>query len=369
MSLPYFKKNRTCNAKVFTLLLLFLIFNFKSQSQTRYNLELKVDKPLKKMGFACSEIIDKRKDKENFGVINKVAKKKIYLANFEEPLEAYLKTYMNSLLASGGEKDSLVFIIHSLVVKEAANMRACYIELELARERKDSLYSLGIFESLISGGGKSKSSHARRVEQVIENCLVAFKNSGWVNNFGELIDIEAPKYEYDYTKIPPFGAYMSFGQLARNKPLDEKYISFVLNEYESTKFRLISTRKELNNHVKYISDGQNVFLSIGKQGIVSNAFVKSKHLGRYMYFEEKVQDSRVPIAPSLGVVGVAPALLIKKKIALVLDTQQNVVKILDELLLYRLTKKDHPEILSEYKKSSRKLEDLEKAIVDLNAKY
>ncbi|MFK7810763.1 MAG: hypothetical protein AB8F74_23345 [Saprospiraceae bacterium] len=332
-----------------------IAYNAQCQEQD-YIVELKTPLiQIKNYGVNCSEVIDKRIDKSNLGRVFKGRTDKTRGANFPGDFTEYFKNRLESLLERKEGNIDLVFIIHKLQVNEEKldleKYGHCYLEIEFAKRIDSDLFSLGIFESkIVKEAIDVNGTTGKRILKNLEICLKTLDKTDLKNKKGVLLNIEDPKYTYNYMEIPKIGLYLNFGQLARNIPLPNT--KFSLNKIHKThkkqRYTCDTNRKDLINMISYISDGKDLYIRLGDL-LGSPRFLKAKQYGKYIYFELKQSGT--------------------KGRAYILDTGNNEVKLFDRYTLLNLTKIDFPEILKEFKKSKKKLSDLEKAIVKLNDKY
>ncbi len=358
-----------------SLALIFVLTLTRGYSQDKVHIvTLENPKTLLDLGFVCTEVIDKRADKNKLGNVFKGAGNKNISANFPTNFENYITGVLAKKMSNGEGKSELVFIFHELQISEqrgpSMETGHCRIELEIAKKIDSNLYSIAFLESDIFGEALDVTrSHSQRIDEAINQCLMAFSHTDYLNTSGFLITDEQAKYEYDYSSVPLKGAYVSFGEMARNKPLKNVPVEMEAKKSESKlhQYRWNHSENKAKNYVKFISDGNDIYICMGyAQDEIR--FIKSKHIGRYIYFETKSSN----FAPSygFGLMGALMNTLISyKKRGLIIDPTTNSIMELNNYTLYTITHEDHPEILKEYRASSRKPEDLEAAIIKLNLKY
>lgn len=366
-------KSRRFNASIHCIALRLSLYlcvlqpvNVHSQYDVLYVEPALID-PLTDVRFTCIEVIDARID-TIIGFVHRGLSNTPVQAQLKGSFPKAMQKLLTKALPVDYGKDKLVFIFHDVTIDEVITMSSetayCTVELEVARRIDTSLYSLGMFESNLSAGGIDVTNgHGRRISKAIEECLIAFNNTDWQNNQGTLIEKNQLKYVYDHRSIPPKGAYASFGQLSRHAPLSG--VEFEIQESNPSKFMqyaFVFRGLKKSDIVKYVSDGENIYLLAGKR-MDRTLFLKSHHVGKYIYFE-----NRYPDAYMTSFLGLTGALVSNKGRAIILNTDTRRVSEVNEYTVYYLTKDKHPEILKEFRESKRKLPDLENAIIQLNAK-
>lgn len=314
-----------------------------------------------KYDFYIENVIDNRMDsvpkpEKYFGVefeeINSI---------FENDLADLMLESITPYLPSDTNKKSLTLIIHKLTLLESkirTPLGICFLEIELAIEEGASLLSLGIFESQHSSYLLNKTNgHANRISACLKTCIDNFSTTFWKTSERYEIDLSNNTFVFDYTTPPPDGAYLSFAQLARHRPLGSVQTELTSDQFRKfPKYMLKGTsREDVDNAVQ---DGI-VYKRVGRAYGYS-VYLKSKQFGRYIYFEMKVSD---PLA--MHYYGLIAYLVSKKGTGLALDTETGDFIVLRDPEIVLLTK-DYPDIIKTYRASKRKLSDLEFLISQLN---
>lgn len=341
-----------------------------SQTKIHY-LEFEKVQALENLDFYCLNVVDKRADKSQIGLAYVGLGNIPAQVKFERNLEDELSDYFLKRTPFGESKTGLIFLIHQLEVWESQSTTFAYagLEIEFILDDGKALKSLGIFENYCSNIAYDVThGHERRIEQCIENCLLTLKDSDWINYLDSFPLYQENKYNYDIHNIPKSGVYSSFGQLSNNRPLQEEKIKMKMVKDNKNNEKYIC-ENELDLRIKekrYLSDGQHIYIFYGSDFNGVNRYIKAKHQGRYLYFEFKKSDNEYLLYQLSGLIGYA---LSYKVHQVVLDTKTGLYRELNDNLVYLLTKENSPEILKKYRESSRKKEDLENVIIELNKKF
>ena len=357
---------------LFTLFSLLLFLAPLNAQKNELLIKLEVNQSVFNSDFKCVEVIDNRPVKSNIGFAKIGLMEKKVPVNFDGEFSDYLKNNINKLFFGDKEKQDLVFIIHQLDISERkstfSNKGIYKIKIEFAEYKNSTLYSLGSFyHELEKGGGGTDvyKVHGKRLLECLINCIKPFYKSDWKNVKSVPISM-SEDVAYDIKKHPAKGLYSSFNHLAKSEPLD-------VSEYDITKFiasskiaqyRVKGLDKKLTKKIKFISNGPHIFMHASKY-CYHKHFVRAKHKGKYLYFEDKFAKPNPAVYVTFGMVGVA---ISNSKKGLILDTSTGLVHILSNRSVFELIK-DHPDIYREFKLSKRKLEDREQAIIRLNNYY
>lgn len=352
--------------KLITTILLLSLVNISFAQKKEYKVELNIDKAYFNADFRCAQVIDKRIIKNNIGFAQIGIGNRKVPVNLEGEFSIYLKEKINQLFFGEKEKRDIIFIFHDLNVSERTNLFSekgiCKMEIEFAEYRDSVLFSLGSFYYEIEKGSADVTVlHGKRIVECLINCIKPFYRSDWKNIQGESINLNK-KIDYDFNTIPPKGLYSSFNKLGEKNPMD-------LGKYKLTRFtgsnkieqyKVKDIEKENNNRIMFISDGANIYMHTSRY-CYKRFYVKSKHIGKYIYFEDKFTN---PVAVfAFGALGAAAT---NGRKGVILDTADGLVYVLTNKLVFNLIK-DHEDIYQEFKLSKRKLKDREKAILRLNA--
>ena len=352
-------------------LTLFLSFVHVLYAQSGTHIvKLKIDRPLFR-GITCEEVIDKRMISDNIGFAQKGLANRKVPVHFEEAFTPYLAKHINKLFFAEEDQRALVFIFHELNVSERTTAFSergfCRMDIEFAEYRDSSLYSLGRYDCDIEKkGGDVTKKHDDNILECLTNCITSFYQSDWKNLEPELIENQEQEDEatsYDYNNIPTKGFYTSFSTLAKGQPLEN--VEFSLYKIDAPakqeKYTVAKMDKTIKRKIMFISDGESIYIH-GSRYATLNYFTKARHMGKYIYFEDKYANPAAGAA--FGLLGAVASNTTK---GIILDTTTGLVSILDHKTLFNLIK-DHPDILETYNKSKGKLADRRKALLELNSK-
>ncbi len=344
------------------------LLSYATQAQeATYIVKLKPKKTLK-ADFTCAKIIDKRLVKTNIGFAQKGMMNTPAKAIFPDGFEPYMQRTMDKLLPKSEDKEALVLIFHELNVSEKTTAFSekgfCRIAIEFAREQEGQFYSLGFFDAEIQKGGMDVTKkHDDRILEGLAKCVKGFVESDWKNKAGELIE-EEETFTYDFKAVPAEGIYASFGKMAKSESIPNVDYHIRTNKANKRflKFQVYEGKRKTKKRVMYFSDGAHVYINATRYSYGSY-FIRSKHLGRYIYFEDRFSDPAAGMA--FGLVGAAISTSTK---SVILDTETGLVKVLRKADMTNFLK-DYPEILKTYNASRKKLKDREAAIIAVNAQF
>lgn len=318
-----------------------LLLSLSIQSQKKKHIvELKIKKELPVDNFYISEIIDNRIIKDNIGFAQKGLLNKKVPAVLPDSLEVYLKEKLEILVPKKENSTPITLIIHEFNVSErttAFSEKGMFrTQIEFAKKAGDKLLSLWYCESEVEKGGMDVTKgHRKRVLKGISECIESFNKSDWQNTEGSLID-KSTKVSYDYSKVPKAGLYASFSQLAKNNPMNIRdYRLKPKKGKKYPKYKLLDKNgKKINKRVVFISDGKDIYINASRYSYDTH-FVKSKMIGRYIYFEDRVSDADAALA--FGLIGAA---ISNQGTGIVVDTKDG--------MAYLLNKKNTLQILEPY---------------------
>jgi len=237
----------------------------------------------------------------------------------------------------------------------------------------DAYFSLGSFVSEVENKGMDVTGgHDKRILNALRNCIVEFESSDWKKNpMEEHFQLEETVSSYDYKTVPAQGMYSSFSKMGKNEPMEDFDIQFSRirinskhkNKAEGEKYKLKALNKEdKKKRVMFISNGKDIFMHASRYSY-STYYLKSKHIGRYIYFEDRFPSQAAGYA--FGLIGTIAS---NKLRAIVLDTADGRVNLLNDANFYQLIK-EHKDIAKTFANSKRKTEDMEKAILAINKKF
>ena len=134
--------------KLLSIIFLFSVFNAYSQTKS-HSIELGIKQPVVNADINCIKVIDKRLVKNNIGFVQKGLVNRKVAAVFSEDFSTYLQGQINTLITDNPNQQDLVLIFHELNVSELTGAVSekgfCGMEIEFARQKDTSLYSLGSF--------------------------------------------------------------------------------------------------------------------------------------------------------------------------------------------------------------------------------
>ncbi len=366
-------KRETRNLKKLLTITCLLLFATISHAQNKeHTVVLNQNIVPVETNFVCSEVIDKRLIKDNIGFAQKGLGNRKVIAKLDGDIEEVIKNNANKIILEDEKPDNIIFIIHELTVSERTTAMSergmCIMEIEFVKRVDSTYYSLGTFSDEIEEGGMDVTKkHGKRISKCLKNCIIDFTESDWMNNrLKEEIDIEEEIfYAYDYKVIPPKGMYSSFAKMGKGEPMEEFEKTFQRireSGYIQQYFLKAVDRENKNKKVMFVSDGEGVYMHASRY-CYQNHFIKARHIGKYIYFEDQFSNANATVA--FGLLGAAMS---NKKRAIILDTTNGEVSLLTEAKLYAIAE-GQKEIIQEYKKSKKKMKNREIALMKLNKKY
>lgn len=356
-------------SKKLLLILLIIICANKMVAQEKMHLITLEPETVLDADFYISEILDDRQIKENIGVAQKGLMNKQVPANFSEDFSAHLMNYFSAILPEKPSAEPLILKIHKLYISERtaamSELGTCEVELEFLREENGKLYALDTYESKVEGKGADVTvKHDERIQEAIQNCIREFSDSDWKNK--ELAEAKPSDMEdknvINQDFIPKKGLYMDFEDLLNNTPKqDIAYREKSIAQSKKTEhFQIFQPEK--NKRIKNLfgySDGKNIYLNASRY-TQADYFIKSKLIGRYMYFED--QYSNPTAAASFGIMGAVVSI---KYTGIVLDTKTGVTTVLNNKNMENILS-GYPELLNEYNQTKKTVEDDRKMIEKIN---
>lgn len=328
-----------------------------------------------KSSFKFSGIIDRRLVKSNVGFVQKGINGTVIDVQLEDGIEKGLGVQVAKIIQWDQDAEEVFFVIHEFSVHELRGSMSykgiCRLEIEFVKQVDDIYYSLGTFSSVSEEKGLYVTGkHDDRLIECLSNCILEFERSNWTNKpLNEIVDLEVPSPSYNYRKAPPKGIYASFSKMGKGEPMEEFEIKFsrirpktesktVIPKYELD----IVKKKNRKKRILFISNGSDIFMlaSIYSE---FKYFLKSKHHGRYIYFEDRLANGNATRA--FGATGLVLSIRTK---GIILDTSTGMVFFLTERELFAMLD-EHKDIAQTYKDSKRKRVDMEMAVVELNKRY
>ncbi|MEM1136384.1 MAG: hypothetical protein AAGI07_11145 [Bacteroidota bacterium] len=357
------------NRKQVLLPIAFIILSMSAYSQGRvYLITLKPNQNIEKE-FYVSEVIDYRPNKENIGIAYKGLFNDKVPAKFGEDFEIHLTKTFKALLPRSETKIPLIVRVRKLFVSEQEShlyeLGRCEVELEFLRRKDSALYTLGSFSSITEKKGLDLTdTHHKRIVEALIDCIDQFSNSDWTNRSGELVitDNKEIKYNFD-AKIPlNQGLYLSFSSISDNTPINDIEYDIKLIKQTKKIERYQVYHKGTKKRVKDIfgfSDGEFIYLN-ASSFTSSNYYVKSKMIGRYIYFEDEFHLPEMGL--TLGIIGTLASTEYR---GIILDTKSGIIKVLtiEDMKLFL---SNEPELLARYKKSDKSIEIVREIISEMN---
>ena len=349
--------------------LLVLVFGFgKITAQEKMHLiTLKPEADLN-FDFYVTEVQDVRQIRGNIGIAQTGLMNKQVPANFSEDFSHHLKAYFNSILPEKSIAQPLIVKVHKLYISERtaamSELGSCEVSLEFLKSENGNMYSFGTFQSSVEGKGMDVTpKHDDRIKEAIKNCITKFIASNWQNSeIAEVTSDLKVKNQFDVKQILKAGLYFDFEDLVNNSPKqDLPYRTKKISENnKSEHFQVLQQerKKRVKNLFGY-SDGKNIYLNATRY-TQSEYFIKSKFIGRYIYFED--QYSSPTATAAFGLIGAAVS---NRHTGIVLDTKTGITTVLNNKNMENLLK-DYPELLNEYNRSKKTIEDDRKMIEKIN---
>lgn len=367
-------------------------------------IELNTDSAFLSYNFSCHEIIDARSSKENIGKVSRgIGSNNSNLIIKGDSSDLFAQIFRN-LTPNEVNKPNIVLIIKNILASENIGTQNqfgyCNVEIEFAKRRNSILLSLGTFYASVGvRTTKAKYTHGERVVSALEKCLEKFNTSDWQSLTGTEIDLSKEDTVFDYSQVPPKGAYFNYKSLKGKAPFNAKEMS-IIQTNKSTKFAIYKIKfdEEVNSKlVGFVSDGKDIYMRLN-----DTHFLKSESYGRYIFFRGKIPTAignnsidrnniKSPnttdvavIATAAVIIGITAGIMgggffiaspmgnnnnVNTSLkGVVIDTETDELKVVTDMFLHRITK-PYPLMLKEYRKSKRKPEDKREVIEALNAKF
>lgn len=354
-----------------TLIPFLLLFtSIHAQNKKSFFIDFQIEKAYFNSDFRCAQVIDKRLSKTNLGFAKVGLENKILPAKFPGDFSLYLEDKINNLFFGEKEKRDLVFIFHELMITEESfnhyEKGFAAMEIEIAEYRDSTLFSLGSFPYSVKENGSDVSRrHSNRLEECLINCIKQFYKSDWKNITGEPIDLNSEN-KYNTNQVPQRGLYLTFTNLIRENKMKDVEGYTVTKFTASNKidqFNIKKLNKEKIKKVNFISTGGNILVRASLYSH-NKHFIKAKHInGRYLYVEDKFSRPKQLAVIAFG--SIPAEILSYRKKGIIIDSKTGSLYILTNKLVFELIK-DYDEIYQEFKLTKRRLEDRERAIVQLN---
>lgn len=348
----------------------FLLISFKGICQSDVHLiKLQPKEKLELSEFYISEVTDKRVMKEGIGVMQKGMLNKQVFANFNEPFEQHVQNTFNILLPPAENKEKLTALIHKLYISEKTTamyeLGTCEVEIEFLKSVDGNQYSLGNYSATVEKKGLDVTNkHDERILEALTQVINEVASKGINQDLRALYvtQIDNVNTKIDFSEGLKKGLYYNFNDLVTNSPKDSlDFNAKLVAETKKLEHFLVyypNSKKRIKNLFGY-SDGENIYLNATNY-TMAEYFIKSKFLGRYVYFEDQYANTTASAA--FGVVG---ALASTKLRGIVLDMQTGIVTVLTDNKVENLLEQQ-PELLTEYNKGAKKIEDIRSTVKKLN---
>ncbi len=278
---------------------------------------------------------------------------------------------LNRIISSNDDPVALVAIVHELSVSERTSPTreegSCRIELEIARVKDSTYYSLGTYLAEVTRGGFDvTATHGVRIREALEMCLKEFNSTNWQENQGAAVEeVSQVDCNIILEELPELGFYPSFSTLCLNEPMETfpHEIREITNDVSLIRFTIkAENREDRNRMVMFVADRGKLFMHASRYNY-GKYFIAAKHMGRFIYFEDMFTDSGAAIA--FGLIGAA---ISTQRRGIILDTTNGQVSILTFDRATELLRKSLPEGVR-YLKPLTTREDREEAILWLNSQY
>lgn len=317
--------------------------------------------------FYIAEVQDERQIQENIGVAQTGLANKQVPANFDEDFTIHLQKYLNSILPNKANAQPLILKVHKLYISERTStmseLGSCEVKLEFIKTENGTNYSLGTFESSVEGKGMDVTpKHEKRIKEAMAECIEQFSNSNWKTAAASEIAAIRSETQLNMANGLETGLYYDFEDLLNNTPnRDTKYRTKRIAQNKKIEhFQVFQPEK--NRRIKNLfgySDGQHVYLNASRY-TVDEYFIKSKFIGRYIYFEDQYSSKTATAA--LGLIGTAISM---KHTGIVLDTKTGITTVLNNKKMEEILS-NYPELSRQYNLSKKTIEDDRNMILEIN---
>ncbi|MFS4467552.1 hypothetical protein [Maribacter sp. 2210JD10-5] len=323
---------------------------------------------LKEQEFYVSEVVDFRRYKGSVGVAVKGLFDAEVPAKFSEDFVIHLTNTLNVLLPKNETRIPLTVRVRKLFVSESIStfyeLGRCEVVLEFLRLRDSRYYSLGTFSSVVEKKGLDLTeTHHERISDALTDCIYQFSKSDWKNTNMRFGRSKQKPHLFTTGNHLKRGLYLSFENMVSNSPVtDTEYdIKNIKRTKDLDRYQIYrkGTKKRIKNLFGF-SDGKSVYIS-ASTFISAQYFLKSKTMGRYIYFEDEFT------LPGMGLAfGWIGALASLENRGIILDSESGLTTILTQENIESLLS-DQPELLKEYKKSDKSFDVVKEMIIKLNA--
>ncbi|MGB8705287.1 MAG: hypothetical protein WCD31_09680 [Gillisia sp.] len=353
----------------YKLILFFLLISFQGICQKDvFIVKLQPTEKVEPGRFFISKVIDNRAVKDNIGIIQRGMANKKLTANFELPFEEELQQTFNVLLPPGAGKDSLVASITMLNISEKTGSMsetgASNVEIEFLRLIDNQLYSIGNYTATVEGKGLDVTrKHGERIIEALTQ-IIKKVSPDLEKEPSTLVikDLQLEKHKIDFSAPVSKGLYYNFGSVSSNKPADsmDYTVKMIAETKKINHYQVYHGQsKKRIKHLYGFSDGTDFYLS-SSEYVQEGYFVKSKLMGRFIYFED--QFSNPTASAAFGAIG---ALASNKYSGIVLDRTTGMVTVLNQKNTVNLLA-SYPVLLERYKSGKKEVEDVRDIILELN---
>lgn len=350
--------------KILFIGLVFMCMSMFSQKKAHVVQLTKFPK-IDSLNFNVENVLDHRLVKSNIGYAQKGAFNKKVTAVFPDSLDTYLKPIIKEMIIPKPGNKNIIIAISDLVVYEVTKATSetgyCRIQMEFLEKTDNGFLSYAsAFADVENKGLDVTVGHSKRIIKALVECFNQFNELDFSKLEPEEYLINNTK-PYNYKVVPKKGIYSTFFKMTKNLP--DTLINYTLKKKGSKrleKYYLYNSEDKIIRRRKMaLSDGENIFIHASNYSYDSH-YVKSKHVGKYIYFEDRYSD---PImAASFGLIGMLASNI---KHGIILDTETGLVKILNEKVIKELLKNNY-ELYKKYQNSNKNLMMKELVILELN---
>lgn len=384
--------------KIISLLIIVISFAVVHAQMPNTVVEINTDTVFSNFNFSIDSIIDTRADKYHIGYVTRGVGFNNSKVIFKDKSPYFLKQFVESIIPKKANSKYVLIIRNLTVSEEIGTMNQygyCNLELDFAQKADTTLYSLGTFYANIGENSqRTKYTHNKRILSAFYNCFTQFENSKKQINHKQVLHYADDSIRLDYKNLPPVGSYLNYNQMKRKAPFDTTLFK-IARAKETKKYVTynIELKELLNpNTVNFYCDGKAIYMRTNR-----TQFIKSECFGKYIYFQGRVptnssntdinnrKNPKQGFNPNKAIIyggstiGIAAALLTGTGFIIygtgnnsepttnmtvkgvVINTESEELKFVTDNYLYKITK-EHPGMLTEYRKSRRKLSD-KKAVI------
>lgn len=351
------------------LTLLLVVFTTTLFSQTDidfHKISLKDKKDvLLGYNFYIENVIDGRQFKGNIGTVQKGAFNRKVLANFETSLVEEFSNYLGVICPKDENKPNISIRINDLYVSELTRALSetgfATIVVDVLEIKDGVSYSVGTYNaSTESNGMDVTNKHDERIKKVLQECLNSYVKTADVDKTRIVIDSNTASVTNKVLSVPNKGIYLSYSDVLHDRPSDDS--NFEISN-KSNKFYLMnksSKEKEMNYYG--FSDGETFYINVSKYAN-SKYYAKSEMIGG-KYFIEDVLYNVNNVAAMSAMFGLVGALIATSdtSVPMLIDCNTGQPTFLSKNEIKTMLS-PYPELLKEYKKSSKTNTDIKNILV------